>query len=45
MIMQETGDEKHALDAFRSALAINPYLDLVPDLGKTRSEKGEGREI
>jgi tetratricopeptide (TPR) repeat protein len=45
MIMQETGDEKHALDAFRKALAINPHLDKIPDLVKTLSEKVEGRDI
>ncbi|CAN5493309.1 tetratricopeptide repeat protein [soil metagenome] len=45
MIMQETGDERHALDAFRKALAINPYLDRVPDLVKSLSEKVEGRDI
>lgn len=45
MIMQETGDDKHALDAFRKALAINPYLDRVPDLVKSLSEKVEGRDI
>ena len=27
MIMQEIGDEKHALDAFRKALAVNPHLE------------------
>ena len=45
MIMQETGDEKHALDAFRRALAINPHLEKIPDLVKTLSEKVEGRDI
>ena len=45
MIMQETGDEKHALDAFRKALAINHYLERVPDLVKSLSEKVEGRDI
>jgi len=45
MIMQETGDDKHALDAFRKALAINPYMERVPDLVKTLSEKVEGRDI
>jgi tetratricopeptide (TPR) repeat protein len=45
MIMQETGDDKHALDAFRKALAINPYLERVPDLVKSLSEKVEGRDI
>jgi tetratricopeptide (TPR) repeat protein len=45
MIMQETGDDKHALDAFRKALAINPHLERVPDLVKTLTEKVEGRDI
>ena len=45
MIMQETGDDKHALEAFRKALAINPYLERVPDLVKSLTEKVEGRDI
>ena len=45
MIMQETGDDRHALDAFRKALAINPYLERVPDLVKSLAEKVEGRDI
>jgi tetratricopeptide (TPR) repeat protein len=45
MIMQELGDEKRALDAFRKALAVNPHLEKVPDLVKTLSEKVEGRDI
>lgn len=45
MIMQETGDDKHALDAFRKALAINPHLERVPDLVKSLAEKVEGRDI
>jgi tetratricopeptide (TPR) repeat protein len=45
MIMQDLGDDKRALDAFRRALAINPHLDKVPDLVKTLSEKVEGRDI
>ncbi|MBI3701934.1 MAG: tetratricopeptide repeat protein [Afipia sp.] len=45
LIMQETGDDKHALDAFRRALAINPHLDKIPDLVKALSEKVEGRDI
>lgn len=45
MIMQETGDDKHALDAFRKALAINPYLERVPELVKSLTEKVEGRDI
>ena len=45
MIMQDLGDEKRALDAFRQALAINPHLEKVPELVKTLSEKVEGRDI
>jgi tetratricopeptide (TPR) repeat protein len=45
MIMQDLGDDKHALDAFRKALAVNPHLEKVPDLVKTLSEKVEGRDI
>jgi tetratricopeptide (TPR) repeat protein len=45
MIMQDLGDDKRALDAFRKALAVNPYLDKVPELVKTLTEKVEGRDI
>ena len=45
LIMQDLGDEKRALDAFRKALAVNPHLEKVPELVKTLSEKVEGRDI
>ena len=45
MIMQELGDDKRALDAFRKALAVNPHLEKVPDLVKSLTEKVEGRDI
>jgi tetratricopeptide (TPR) repeat protein len=45
MIMQDLGDDKHALEAFRKAVAVNPHLEKVPDLIKTLSEKVEGRDI
>ena len=45
MIMQALGDDKRALDAFRRALAVNPYIDKVPELVKTLTEKVEGRDI
>jgi tetratricopeptide (TPR) repeat protein len=45
MIMQDIGDDKRALDAFRKALAIDPHLDKVPEMIKTLSEKVEGRDI
>src|SRR5215216_379784 len=45
MIMQDLGEEKRALEAFRKALAINPHLEKVPELVKALSEKVEGRDI
>jgi len=45
IIMQELGDDKRALDAYRKALAINPHLDKIPERVKELSEKVEGRDI
>src|ERR1700752_353637 len=45
MIMQDLGEDKHALEAFRKALAINPHLEKVPELVKQLTEKVEGRDI
>jgi tetratricopeptide (TPR) repeat protein len=45
IIMQELGDKKHALDAFRRAIVINPYLDAVPEMLKRLEVEVEGRDI
>jgi tetratricopeptide (TPR) repeat protein len=45
MIMQEVGDDKHALDAFRRALAVHPHLERIPDLVKRLTETVEGRSL
>jgi tetratricopeptide (TPR) repeat protein len=45
VIMQEFGEEKLALEAFRRALAVNPNLQKIPDFVKTLTEKVEGRDI
>jgi tetratricopeptide (TPR) repeat protein len=45
MIMQDIGEDKRALEAFRKALAVNPHLEKVPELVKTLTEKVEGRDI
>jgi len=45
LILQEVGDDKHALDIYRRALAVYPRLERVPDLVKTLTEKVEGRDI
>jgi tetratricopeptide (TPR) repeat protein len=45
LIMQQLDEDKRALELFRRALAIHPYLPRIPDLIKELSEKVEGREI
>jgi len=45
IIMQELGDDKHALEAFRRALAVHPRLERIPDLVKKLSDKIDGRDI
>jgi hypothetical protein len=45
MILEELGDDKQALEAFRKALAVNPRMQKIPDLVKTLTEKVEGRDI
>ena len=45
IILQEVGDDKDALDAFRRALAIHPHLDRIPDLVKKLADKIDGRDI
>jgi tetratricopeptide (TPR) repeat protein len=44
-IMQEIGDDKHALEAYRRALAVDPHLEHVGEVVKTLTEKVEGRAI
>jgi len=44
-IMQELGDDKGALEAYRRALAVHPKLEKIPELVKKLTEKVEGREI
>jgi tetratricopeptide (TPR) repeat protein len=45
IILQELGDEKHALEVFRRALAIHPRLERIPDLVKKLTDKVDGRDI
>ena len=45
LILQDIGDDKDALDAYRKALAIDPHLEHIPDVVKTLTEKVEGRDI
>ena len=45
LILQEFGEDAHALEAYRRAPAINPHLEHVGDTVKTLREKVEGRDI
>lgn len=45
IILQDLGDDKDALTAYRKALAIDPHLENIPDSVKTLREKVEGRDI
>jgi tetratricopeptide (TPR) repeat protein len=45
LIMQDIGDDKRALDAYRKALEVYPRLKGVSDKVKTLVEKVEGRDI
>jgi tetratricopeptide (TPR) repeat protein len=44
-MLQEIGDDKDALKAYRDALAIDPHLEHIADVVKTLTEKVEGRDI
>jgi tetratricopeptide (TPR) repeat protein len=44
-ILQDIGEDKAALEAFRKALAVDPHLEGVADKVKTLAEKVEGRDI
>jgi len=45
VMMQEFGEDRLALEAFRRALAVNPHLQKIPEFVKTLTEKVEGRDI
>ncbi len=45
LMLQEIGDDKDALEAYRKALVIDPHLENVPDEVKTLTDKVEGRNI
>src|SRR5580704_4171380 len=45
MILEEVGENKQALDAYRKALAVNPHMQKIPEQVKALSEKVEGRDI
>jgi tetratricopeptide (TPR) repeat protein len=45
MILEEVGEDKQALDAYRKALAINPHMQKIPEQVKGLTEKVEGRDL
>jgi tetratricopeptide (TPR) repeat protein len=45
VILQDIGEDKRALDAFRRALTMHPNLKAIPELVKKLEVKVEGREI
>jgi tetratricopeptide (TPR) repeat protein len=45
LILQDIGDDKHALEAYRKALAIDPHLENLSEVVKSLTEKVEGRDI
>jgi tetratricopeptide (TPR) repeat protein len=45
LILQDIGDDRLALDAYRRALAVYPRLQHIPDVVKKLSEEVEGRKI
>jgi tetratricopeptide (TPR) repeat protein len=45
LILQEIGDDAHALDIYRRVLTIYPKIERVPDIVKKLEHKVEGRDI
>lgn len=45
LIMREVGDDKHALEAARKALSVNPHLDAAKEIVDDLEVSVEGREI
>jgi tetratricopeptide (TPR) repeat protein len=45
VILQDLGEDKRALEAFRRAIEINPHLENIPDIARRLKLKVEGRDI
>jgi tetratricopeptide (TPR) repeat protein len=45
LILQEIGDDAHALDVYRRVLTIYPKIERVPEIVKKLEHKVEGRDI
>ncbi len=45
VILQDIGEEKRALEAYRRALEINPHLEAIPEIVRRLKLQVEGRDI
>jgi Flp pilus assembly protein TadD len=45
IMLEEIGDDRGALEAFRRALAVHPHLEKIPEMVRKLREKVEGRDI
>ena len=45
VILQDIGEEKRALEAYRRAVEANPHIQVVPERMKKLQVKVEGRDI
>jgi len=45
ILLQDIGDDKHALEAYRRALAVDPHLEGIDEKVNSLTEKVEGRAI
>jgi tetratricopeptide (TPR) repeat protein len=45
VILQDIGEEKRALEAYRRALEINPHLENIPEIVRRLKLQVEGRDI
>ena len=45
VILERTGDEQGALEAYRGALAVNPHLEAARDAVERLLPKVDGRDI
>jgi Flp pilus assembly protein TadD len=44
-LLQQTGDQRGALDAYRKALVVNPFLEQARRAEEQLSHDVEGRDI
>jgi tetratricopeptide (TPR) repeat protein len=45
VILQDIGEDKRALEAYRRAIEINPHIENIPDIVRRLKLKVEGRDI